>query len=146
MRAVFLDYDTISYSDLGTASLTRVMPTLRLYDNTADSQLIERIEHAEVVLLNKIKLTRAALEAAPQLRLIAVAGTGTDHIDLACAEDRAIGVCSVRSYCTQSVGQLVWSMILCLTQHLPAYHRLAIAGAWAGGAQFPRFQHRVCAL
>jgi len=104
MRAVFLDYETVSYSDLGTASLMRVMPTLRLYDNTADSQLIERIEHAEVVLLSKIKLARAALEAAPQLRLIAVAGTGTDHIDLACAEERAIGVCNVRGYCTQSVA------------------------------------------
>jgi glycerate dehydrogenase len=136
MRAVFLDYETISYSDLATASLMRVVPALRLYDNTADSQLIERIEHAEIVLLNKIKLSRAALEAAPQLRLIAVAGTGTDHIDLACAEERAIGVCNVRGYCTQSVAQLVWSMILCLTHHLPAYQRLAIAGAWAGSPQF----------
>ena len=136
MRAVFLDYETISYSDLGTESLMRVMPTLRLYDNTADSQLVERIERAEIVLLNKIELPRAALEAAAQLRLIAVAGTGTDHIDLACAEERAIGVCNVRGYCTQSVAQLVWSMILSLTQHLPAYHRLAIAGAWAGSAQF----------
>ncbi len=143
MRAVFLDYETISYSDLGTASLMRVMPTLRLYDNTAESQLAERIEHAEIVLLNKIKLGRAALEAAPQLRLIAVAGTGTDNIDLTCAEERAIGVCNVRGYCTQSVAQHVWSMILCLTQHLPAYHRLAIAGAWAGSAPFAGAEHRI---
>src|SRR5271166_4246666 len=143
MRAVFLDYETISYSDLSTLSLMRVMPKLRLYDNTADSQLVERIEHAEVVLLNKIGLARAALEAAPRLRLIAVAGTGTDHIDLECAEERAIGVCNVRGYCTQSVAQLVWSMILCLTQHLPAYHRLAIAGAWTGGARFGGAAHRI---
>src|SRR5271165_600317 len=143
MRAVFLDYETISYSDLSTLSLMRVMPKLRLYDNTADSQLAERIEHAEVVLLNKINLGRAALEAAPRLRVIAVAGTGTDNIDLACAEERAIGVCNVRGYCTQSVAQHVWSMILSLTQRLPEHHRLAISGAWAGNAEFAAAGHRI---
>lgn len=143
MRAVFLDYETISYSDLETTSLMRVMPMLRLYDNTADSQLNERIEHAEIVLLNKTKLRRAALEAAQQLRLIAVAGTGTDNIDLACAEERAIGVCNVRGYCTQSVAQHVWSMILTLTQRLPEYHRVAISGAWAGSAEFAAAGHGI---
>ncbi len=143
MRAVFLDYETISYSDLSTTSLMRVMPKLRLYDNTADSQLAERIEHAEVVLLNKINLGRAALEAAPRLRVIAVAGTGTDHIDLACAEERAIGVCNVRGYCTQSVAQHAWSMILSLTQRLPAQHRLATAGAWAGSPEFAAAPPRI---
>jgi glycerate dehydrogenase len=50
-----------------------------------------------------------------------VAGTGTDNIDLEAPKSAAIGVCNVRGYCTPSVAQHVWSMILSLTQHLPAY-------------------------
>jgi len=143
MRAVFLDYETISYSDLGTASLMRVIPTPRLYDNTTESQLIERIEHAEIVLLNRIKLGRTTLEAATRLQLIAVAGTGTDNIDLAAAEERGVGVCNVRSYCTPSVAQHAWSMILYLTQRLPAFRQLVIEGAWAGGASFRGAELRI---
>ena len=72
MQAVFLDYETLSYSDLRTANLTHVLPAIRLYDDTTATELTERIENAEIVLLNKIKLKRAALEAAPRLRLIAL--------------------------------------------------------------------------
>jgi len=143
MQAVFLDYETLSYSDLRTANLTRVLPAIRLYDNTANAELTEHIENAEIVLLNKIKLNRAALDAAPRLRLIAVAGTGTDNIDLQRAAERGIGVCNVRGYCTSSVAQHVWSMILHLTQHLSAYHRLAIDGSWAGSAAFAAAEHRI---
>jgi glycerate dehydrogenase len=143
MQAVFLDYETLSYSDLRTANLTHVLPAIRLYDDTTATELTERIENAEIVLLNKIKLKRAALEAAPRLRLIALAGTGTENIDLRCAAERGIGVCNVRGYCTASVAQHVWSMILHLTQHLPAYHRLAIDGFWAGSAAFAAAEHRI---
>lgn len=133
MHAVFLDYDTVSYNDLDSTQLRRAMPSLQLYPDTPEAQLVERIRAAEIILLNKPKLTRERLAAAPSLRMIAVAGTGTDHIDLPAARERGIAVCNVRAYCTSSVVQLVWSMILSLTQHLPEFNRLATDGTWSAG-------------
>jgi glycerate dehydrogenase len=72
------------------------------------------------VLLNKVDCRARLLEARRALKLIAVAGTGTDNIDLAAARERGIGVCNVRGYCTASVVQHV-GLILSLTQHLSGY-------------------------
>ena len=136
MRAIFLDYDTVSHGDLDATALQGVMPGLRLRGTTADADIDAVIAGAEVVLLNKLRLGRAHLERAGSLRLIALAATGTDNVDLAAARERGIGVCNVRGYCTASVVQHVWSMILCLTQRLREYRALAVDGSWAGSEQF----------
>lgn len=131
MRAVFLDYETVSSGDLDPSLLEGAAPGIRFYPSTPESQLIERIARAEAILLNKIKLTRERLEAAPELKLIVLAGTGTDGIDLETARERGIAVCNVRGYCTASVTQHTWALILSLTQHLTQYARLATDGSWA---------------
>lgn len=136
MNAVFLDYATVSYGDLDSSKLTAAMPGLRLYQATAAAEISARILDAEVVLLNKLRLDRERLESAPRLRLVALAATGTDNVDLAAARARGIAVCNVRGYCTPSVVQHVWAMILGLTQHVAEYRRLALDGSWAGSAQF----------
>ena len=134
MRTLFLDYETVSNGDLDTSRLQQAVPDIHFYPLTADAQIIERISDARIVLINKIKLTRERLEAARALELIAVAGTGTDGVDLAAAKERGIGVCNVRGYCTASVVQHTWAMILSLTQHLSQYMRLATDGSWAKGS------------
>lgn len=136
MNAVFLDYDTVSYGDLDSSKLREAMPDLRLYEATAEPEIPARIRDAEVVMLNKLPLGRGHFEAAPRLRLIALAATGTDNVDLAAARERGIAVCNVRGYCTPSVVQQVWAMVLGLTQHVAEYRRLAVDGSWAGSAQF----------
>jgi glycerate dehydrogenase len=134
MRTLFLDYETVSNGDLDTSRLEQAAPGIRFYPLTADQEIIERISDARIVLLNKIKLTREHLEPARELELIAVAGTGTDGVDLAAAKERGIAVCNVRGYCTASVVQHAWAMILSLTQHLSQYMRLATGGSWAEGS------------
>ncbi|MGO8854460.1 MAG: D-2-hydroxyacid dehydrogenase [Steroidobacteraceae bacterium] len=130
MRAVFLDYETVSNGDLDTSGLTRVIPELFFFGSTDDAQIAGRIDDAEIVLLNKAALTRDRLFAAKRLKLIALAATGTDNVDLAAARERGIGVCNVRGYCSQSVMQQVWAMILGLTQHIHEYTELAKNGSW----------------
>ena len=130
MRAVFLDYETVSNGDLDTSGLTRVIPELLFFGSTDDAQIAGRIDDAEIVLLNKSALTRDRLFAAKRLKLIALAATGTDNVDLAAARERGIGVCNVRGYCSQSVMQQVWAMILGLTQHIHEYTELAKNGSW----------------
>lgn len=136
MKAVFLDYDTVSAGDLDTSGLKRLMPELELRGSTDESEISARLADAEIVLLNKFRLTREHLYGAAHLKLIALAATGTDNVDLLAASERGIGVCNVRGYCSQSVSQLVWSMILSLTQHVHEYSGLAKDGSWVRSETF----------
>lgn len=141
MNAVFLDYETVSDGDLDTASVTRVVPDLRFFESSTAVQIVERIADAHIVLINKCRLPRESLQSARHLRLISLAATGTDNVDLQAARELGIGVCNVRGYCTDSVVQHVWGMILALTHHLLEYRGLATGGAWAHAAQFTLLNH-----
>ncbi len=143
MQAVFLDYDTVSNGDLDRSVIARAVAPVKFFGTTDPAQIIERIHDADVVLLNKVKLGRAELQQARKLKLIAVAGTGTDNVDLVAAQERGIAVCNVRGYCTQSVVQHAWAMILSLTQHLPLFARLTMNGSWVKSEQSTLFAHPI---
>jgi glycerate dehydrogenase len=130
LKTVFLDYDTVSNGDLDTAKLREAGGNLVLYESN-ESKIAERIQDADVALLNKLELTRELLFGAPRLRLVALAATGTNNVDLIAARDRGIAVCNVRAYCTASVVQQVWGLILSLTQHVYEFSRLSKDGSWA---------------
>ena len=129
LKTVFLDYDTVSNGDLDTARLREAVGTLVLYDSD-ESKIAERLEDAQIALVNKLELNRELLFGAPRLKLIALAATGTNNIDLIAARERGIAVCNVRAYCTASVVQHVWGLILSLTQHVYEFSRLAQDGSW----------------
>ena len=129
MKAVFLDYDTVSGGDLDTAALRACVAELELCES--DPQKTQaRMRDADIVMVNKVELSRERLLAAPRLKLIAVAGTGTNHLDIAAARELGIGVCNVRGYCTASVVQHTWALILSLTRHIAEYSRLVADRAW----------------
>ena len=129
MRAAFLDYDTVSNGDLDTASLRSAVDELLLFD-LDESRIAQQMHGADIVLVNKLSLNRELLQGASALQLITLAATGTNHIDLAAARERGIGVCNLRAYCTASVVQQVWGLILALTQHIAEYSRLSRDGSW----------------
>lgn len=129
MKAVFLDYDTVSNGDLDASALRAAVDDLSLCDSD-DAKTAQRIRAVEIVLLNKVELSRELLQGARKLKLIAVAGTGTNNIDMVAARELEVAVCNVRGYCTSSVVQHVWGLILSLTQHVSAYAQLARSGSW----------------
>ncbi len=94
------------------------------------------IAGATVVVLNKLRITREAIAAAPALKLIVLAATGTNNVDLEAARERGIGVCNLRDYCTAAVVQHVLGTMLLLTQRLREYDALVRSGAWSRGDQF----------
>jgi glycerate dehydrogenase len=143
MNTVFLDYGTVSNGDLDASVLTRVAGEVRFCPSTADSEIPDRIGGADIVLLNKVKLPRERLAQASSLKLIVLAATGTDHLDLAAAKERGVAVCNVRAYCTASVAQHAWAMILSLTQHLTAYTRLAMDGTWGTNEEYAVLAHPI---
>jgi glycerate dehydrogenase len=137
MRAIFLDYATVSFNgDLDPAALHRAMSDLELRDRTPQDSVAHVASEAAAILVNKLRITREILEAAPALELVALAATGTNNIDLEAARERGVAVCNLRDYCTASVVQHVFAMLLNLTQRLREYDALVRSGAWQRGEQF----------
>ena len=137
MRAIFLDYATVSFNgDLDPAALQRAMPGLELRPHTAQAEVGRVVSGAETVLVNKLRLSREIISATPTLRLIALAATGTNNIDLEAAREHGVAVCNLRDYCTASVVQHVLGTLLLLTQKLREYDALVRSGAWRRGEQF----------
>jgi glycerate dehydrogenase len=137
MPAVFLDYATVSFNgDLDPRSLREALPGLEIRDHTAQQDVASQVAGRDVVLVNKLRITREIIEASPSLRLIALAATGTNNVDLVAAGEHGVAVCNLRDYCTASVVQHVFGVLLLLTQRLREYDALVRSGAWQRGEQF----------
>jgi glycerate dehydrogenase len=137
MPAVFLDYATVSFNgDLDPRSLREALPGLEIRDHTAQQDVASQVAGRDFVLVNKLRITREIIEASPALRLIALAATGTNNVDLVAAGERGVAVCNLRDYCTASVVQHVFGVLLLLTQRLREYDALVRSGAWQRGENF----------
>ena len=137
MPAVFLDYATVSFDgDLDPRSLHAALQGLEIRNHTAQQDVASQVAGRDVVLVNKLRITREIIEASPALRLIALAATGTNNVDLVASGERGIAVCNLRDYCTASVVQHVFGVLLLLTQKLREYDALVRSGAWQRGEQF----------
>ena len=143
MRAVFLDFGTVSSGDLDTGSLERVTPGIVLHEQTAAADIAARIAGIEVVFANKSVISRTMIEANPGLRLIALTATGVDNVDLAAAREANVAVCNLRDYCTPSVVQHVFAMLLTLTHRLRDYDALVHSGRWEQAGQFSVFPYPI---
>src|SRR6202012_1235148 len=118
VKAVFLDFATVSSGDLDMSALKGVLPDIVLHDVTPVADIPARMAGAQIVLTNKLYITRALIEANPQLRFIGVSATGTNNIDLDAARDHTVAVCNVRDYCSRSVMQHVLAVILAHTHRI----------------------------
>jgi len=136
MRAVFLDFGTVSHDDLDTTQLERALPGITLHATSTDAEVDERIAGVEFILTNKLNITRARMRAVPGLRFIGLTATGTNNVDLEAARELGIAVCNIREYCTVSVTQHVLGSILLLTHRLREYGQAAIDGTWSRSEQF----------
>ena len=136
MRAVFLDFGTVSHDDLDTTQLERVLPGITLHATSTDAEVDERIAGVEFILTNKLNITRARMRAVPGLRFIGLTATGTNNVDLEAARELGIAVCNIREYCTVSVVQHVLGAILLLTHRFREYGQAAIDGTWSSSEQF----------
>jgi len=129
MKAVFLDYGTMG-AGLDLSELESLVSELILFDDSGSDEVGGRIADVDIAFTNKVRLTRELLEHAPQLKFIALTATGTDNIDTECARQRGIGVANIRGYCTQSVVEHVFGVLLTLTHSLNRYQAAVRDGAW----------------
>ncbi len=136
MRAVFLDFATVGAAELDRGPLLEVLPGMEFFDTTPPGKVVERVRAAEVVLVNKVKLTAAVQAQAQALRFIGLAATGVDNVDLESAKRRGIAVCNIRAYCTQSVTEHVFGTLLTLTHSLHRFNAAVRDGAWQQSSEF----------
>ena len=134
MNGVFLDSESLA--DLDLTSLQALFDNLEVYEQTAPQQTEERIRNAEVVIVNKVKLSRNIIEAAPHLKLICLVATGTDNVDCLAAREHNITVCNCQAYGIDSVVQHVFAMILALHTNLIPYTQAVNKGKWQQASQF----------
>ena len=108
----------------------------REYPTTSPTQIVERIENANIVLTNKVKLPGEVLQKAPQLKLIAATATGLDNIDVDYAGKNGVAVCNVRGYAQNSVAEHVFAMLLMLRRNLARYRKTVRRGTWTRSEVF----------
>lgn len=129
MKAVFLDFDTMG-PGLDLTFLRQATPDLVLHDVTGDEEVAERIRDAEIVFTNKMQLSEELIVSAPRLRYIGLTATGTDNIDLEQARKSGIAVANIRDYCTRSVVEHVFGVLLMLAHNLQSFRDDVAAGKW----------------
>ena len=142
MKAAFLDYSTVG-SGLDTSPLTTLLPELEFFDATRDYQVLGRISDAEFVFANKVRLSDDLISAAPRLRFIGLTATGTDNINLDSARRHDVAVCNIRGYCTRSVSEHVFGVLLMLAHNLHRYAADIRGGAWQQSQNFCLLTHPV---
>ena len=134
MQGVFLDLETVDRNDLDLQLLQSTLPEWSLLKKTQD--VIQATRNANIIVTNKVRLDRDTLLAAEQLKLVCVAATGTDTIDLDTARERNITVCNVRAYATASVVEHVFTLILNLVRNIQKYRDAIRHGAWQDTDKF----------
>ncbi|MCZ2497253.1 glycerate dehydrogenase [Xylophilus sp. Kf1] len=141
MKIVFLDRATLSPRTVLRAAAFEHQ--LQVYDRTAPEQVAERIADADIVVVNKVRLGARQLAAAPALRMVAVAATGTDNLDIAACAARGIVVSNIRHYATHTVPEHTFALIFALRRSIVAYRDSVRAGRWQAAGQFCFFDHPI---
>lgn len=113
------------------------------YAETAPHQVVERLHGATIAICNKLPLRAPDLTQLPQLKLIAVAATGVDNIDLLYCKQNGIAVCNARDYAGNSLPEHVLLLMLALRRNLNAYLQDVRAGVWRGAKQFCLLDHPI---
>lgn len=135
-HAVFLDCASLDLGDLDLSPLQQAFTGLTRHDASHPGQVVERLQGAQVAISNKVPLTAETLAALPDLKLILVAATGTNNVDLPAAQRLGITVCNSQGYGTPSVAQHTLMLMLALATRLPDYHNAVQSGRWQQASQF----------
>jgi glycerate dehydrogenase len=113
------------------------------YEKTAAEQIVPRLTGADVAIVNKVPLRAQTLEQLPQLKMIAVAATGYDVIDVAYCKAHGIAAANIRNYAIHTVPEHAFMMILALRRNLLAYRQDVENGVWNKSDQFCFFTHDI---
>jgi glycerate dehydrogenase len=143
-RIVFLDRDTIA------PHITVRRPDFEhdwsVYDRTRPGQVQERLADATIAITNKAPIRKDVLDELPDLRMISIAATGSDVVDLDTCSERGVIVSNVQGYAINTVPEHTFGLVLALRRAIKAYHNDVMAGEWKKADQFCFFNHKISDL
>jgi len=113
------------------------------FGETAPGEVVERLAPATIAICNKLPLRAETLSQLPKLKLIAVAATGVDNVDLAYCRSHNIAVCNTRGYAVNSLPEHALMLMLALRRNLMAYRDDVKAGRWREAKQFCLLDHPI---
>lgn len=134
MRTVFLDKATLG-NDISYKNIEDIVD-ITYFDNTLPEQVPDRIADAEIIVTNKVYIGKVEMQNALKLKLICVAATGYNNVDISQAAERNIVVTNVKSYSADSVAQQVFSHILTIYNSIVAVQDDIKSGKWQNSQIF----------
>jgi len=141
MKITFLDRATIG----PTIEIVRpgAKHDWQEFDRTSPEQVAERIADSDIVITNKAPIRAEQLASAKNLKMISVAATGYDVIDIEACKKAGVAVCNVRGYAQNTVPEHTFSLILALRRGIVGFRQDVINGEWEKADQFCFFNHPI---
>jgi glycerate dehydrogenase len=139
MRIVFLDRASLKASIRAVAFSAQYIE----HEKTAVDEIVARLAGASVAIVNKVPMRAETLRHLPQLKMIAVAATGYDVVDIDYCKQHGIAVANIRNYAVHTVPEHAFAMILALRRNLLSYRQDIEAGVWNRSEQFCFFTHTI---
>jgi glycerate dehydrogenase len=136
---VFLDRDSL----IANVRRPAFAHTWREFGATASTEVVERLQDASIAITNKVPLRAPDIARLPGLKMIAVAATGTDNVDLAACRERGIVVANIRDYSLVSVPEHCFTLMLAVRRNLRAYVADVEAGRWERSTRFCLLDHPI---
>lgn len=135
VKIVVLDGYTLNPGDISWEELGK-LGELVVYDRTPEEEILERIQGAEVVFVNKVPLQKENLSKAPALKFIGVLATGYNIVDIEAAKELGILVANIPTYGTMAVAQFVFGLLLEICHHVGVHSEAVKKGAWTHSADW----------
>ena len=136
---VFLDRESLKAKVRKPAQAERYVE----HAKTSVDEVVAKLQGATVAITNKVPLRAETLKQLPQLKMIAVAATGYDVIDVPYCKEHGIAVANIRNYAVHTVPEHAFALILALRRNILAYRQDVEAGVWQKSDQFCFFTHDI---
>ena len=137
MKLVVLERNSVG-TDIDMGCLEKFGEVI-CYPNTVADNAAERVQDADIVIVNKVPMNESTLENAPNVKLICLFATGFDNVDLAYCKSRGIKVANVVNYCTAAVAQHTLLLAMALSERLAFYDDYVKSGTYGAQDRFSNF-------
>lgn len=146
LKAVILDEESFNPGDLDLSGLIALLDNWERYPATKPEQREERLAGKQIAIANKVVFDAPLLEKLPELKAILLTATGMDNVDRDYCKEHGIATYNVTDYCTASVSQHVFSLILALKTQLIPYQNMTRNGDWSRSGQFSSLAYPISEL
>src|SRR5688500_5080557 len=117
--------------------------TYEEHARTTPEQVVSHLRNATIAIINKVGLNEETLAQLPRLKMVAIAATGYDAVDIPACRKRGVAVANIRNYAIHTVPEHVFAMVLALRRSLLAYRQEIEQGRWQKSEQFCLFAHDI---